>query len=210
MHPDPKDFLLRASIDHEAYQKKRAARRAALELRHNRTAEEEEELLIMYGQEAHDQALKMNIRPEIIDILSPMMKKKNKEYYKAATKKGGAKMKQLKNCPLPAPFLTRTPNVNRWQLLARCAAAAECGSLFCYVKNSNLYNETHAISYLLLRVDAPTRWIHFEITHCEEENLASIVRTYTDHACNELIMPPPGPILEFVWKPISKKWVRSL
>jgi hypothetical protein len=209
MHPNPKDFLLRASIDHEAYQKKRTARRADLELR-CRTAEEEEELLVMYGQDAHDQALKTGIYPEMVSITSPMMKMKNKEYHEAVTKKWGTTMRKLKDCP-PVPFLTRTPNVNRWQLLARCAAAAKYGSLFCYVKNTNMHNATQAISYLLLRANTPNRWIHFEITHYEEEDLASIVRTYTDHSCGELIMSPDiGPILEFVWKPASNKWVHSL
>lgn len=189
-----------------AYQKTRAERCADLELCATRTAEEEEELLILCGQEAHDIAVRTQPIPTMIQIVSPLMKVENEKYHAMMVEKLGS-------CPpVSPPWLSRTPNVMRWEASARPAAAAHIGSLFCYLSMPNAWDETQNASYLLLRVNTPERWIHMEITHCTSEtgeDLASIVSAHTGEVCSELIFPPPGPIREMVWKPLSKVWTRS-
>ena len=205
LHMKPKnEFLVITEEARQAYQKKRTARRSDLESR-TRTEEEEEELLIMCGEDAHDNALNQHLVPEMISIVSPLMKAKDDEYHASMVKKLG------ENCPrMSAPCLTRTPNVRRWELSARPFAAAEIGALFCYLTVTNVFDDTQAVSYLLLRADVPERWKHFEMTHGVEEDLTSVLSTHTGNTYGELIMPPSGPIVEFVWKPISKVWARSL
>lgn len=163
-----------------------------------------EELLILRKQEIHRQILIAQPIPEMIAIASPIIQEEREKYRATIEKQYGF-------CP-PGPPLTlsRTPNMMRWELMARAAAAAETGSLFCYLTYLNFPDETQATSYVIVRVDQPNRWKHFEITHRTTEDLSSIVQKYIDGPCGDLILPPKGPIVEFVWKPISKKWDRAL
>jgi hypothetical protein len=186
------------------YQKTRVARRKKLEACANRTAEEEEELLILREWEIHQNILCSEPIPTMVSILSPMMQAEKEKYQALMKKKYGI-------CPPDGPnTLSRTPNMMRWELMARAAAAAEIGSLFCYLTNLSFPDETEAVSYVILRADQPNRWKHFEITHRVNEDLSAIVQTHTGSPCSNLILPPKGLIAQSVWKPISKQWEPAL
>ena len=169
-----------------------------------RDAKSEEDLLILRKQEIHRQTLSAQPMPEMIAIASPIIQEERDKHRAMMEKQYGF-------CP-PGPPLTlsRMPNMMRWEVTARAAAAAETGSLFCYLTHLNFPDETLATSYVIVRVDQPNRWKHFEIAHRTTENLSSIVQKHIDGPCGELILPPKGPIVEFVWRPISKKWGRAI
>jgi hypothetical protein len=164
----------------------------------------EEDLLILRKQEIHRKTLSAQPMPEMVAIASPIIEAEREEYRAKIEKEYGF-------CP-PGPPLTlsRMPNMMRWEVTARAAAAADIGSLFCYLTYNSFPDETLVTSYVILRADQPNRWKHFEITHRTTENLSSIVQKHIDGPCGELILPPKGPIVEFVWKPISKKWGRAI
>jgi hypothetical protein len=190
-----------AAVD---YQKTRVARRKKLESCANRTTEEEEELIILRELEIHQSILCSEPIPTMVSIVSPMMQAEKEKYRELMKKKYGI-------CPPDGPnTLSRTPNMMRWELMARAAAAAEIGSLFCYLTNLSFPDETEAVSYVILRVNEPSRWKHFEITHRVIEDLPTIVRQHIGGPCSDLILPPKGPIVEFIWKPISKVWERAI
>jgi len=169
-----------------------------------RDAKSEEDLLILRKKEIHRQTLSAQPIPEMIAIASPIIQEEREKFRAMMEKQYGF-------CP-PGPPLTlsRMPNMMRWEVTARAAAAAETGSLFCYLTYLNFPDETLATSYVIVRADQPNRWKHFEIAHRTTENLSSIVQKHIDGPCGELILPPKGPIVEFVWRPISKKWGRAL
>ena len=164
----------------------------------------EEDRLILRKQEIHRQTLSAQPIPEMVAIASPLIQEEREKYRAEIEKQYGF-------CP-PGPPLTlsRMPNMMRWELTARAAAAAETGSLFCYLTYLNFPDETQATSYVILRSDQPNRWKHFEITHRTTEDLSSIVQKYIDGPCSDPILLPQGPIVEYVWRPISKKWGRAL
>jgi hypothetical protein len=140
----------------------------------------------------------------MVSILSPMMQTEKEKYQAMMKKKYGISIPDGPNT------LSRTPNMMRWELVARAAAAAEIGSLFCYLTNLSFPDETYAVSYVILRADQPNRWMHFEITHRMIEDLPTIVRQHIGGPCSNLILLPKGSIVDFIWKPISTMWERIL
>jgi hypothetical protein len=186
------------------YLKRRIARRKKLESCANRTTDEEEELLILRELEIHENILCSESIPTMVSILSPMMQTEKEKYQAMMKKKYGISIPDGPNT------LSRTPNMMRWELVARAAAAAEIGSLFCYLTNLSFPDETEAISYVILRVDQPNRWKHFEITHRMIEDLPTIVRQHIGGPCSDLILLPKGSIVDFIWKPISTMWERII
>lgn len=186
------------------YQKTSEERRADLEVSPIRTAEEEEELMILRGQDAHDRAIRTYPILDMIHITSPMMHAEKEKNRVMMLEKYGS-------CPpCSPPMLSRTPNVMRWELTAKAAAAAEVGSLFCYAASPNFPDETQMISYLILRVNTPERWKHLEITHRTVEDLTEIVSNSLHVPCTALISPPNRSIIEMVWKPLSAEWTHVL
>jgi len=186
------------------YQKNRVARRKKLESCANRTIEEEEEFMILRELEIHENILCSESIPTMVSILSPMMQTEKEKYQAMMKKKYGISIPDGPNT------LSRTPNMMRWELMARAAAAAEIGSLFCYLTNLSFPDETEAVSYVILRADQPNRWMHFEITHRDIEDLPTIVRQHIGGPCSDLILPPKGSIVDFIWKPISTMWERII
>jgi hypothetical protein len=186
------------------YQKNRVARRKKLESCTNRTIEEEEEFLILRELEIHENTLCSESIPTMVSIISPMMLIEKEKYQAMMKKKYGICIPDGPNT------LSRTPNMMRWELMARAAAAAEMGSLFCYLTNLSFPDETEAVSYVILRANQPNRWMHFEITHRVIEDLPTIVRQHISSPCSDLILPPKGSIVDFIWKPISKVWERII
>jgi hypothetical protein len=186
------------------YLKNRVARRKKLESCANRTTDEEEELLILRQLEIHENVLCSESIPTMVSILSPMMQTEKDKYQAMMKKKYGISIPDGPNT------LSRTPNMMRWELMARAAAAAEMGSLFCYLTNLSFPDETYAVSYVILRADQPNRWMHFEITHRMIEDLPTIVRQHIGGPCGDLILSPKGSIVDFIWKPTSTVWERIL
>jgi hypothetical protein len=202
--PELKTLLKNYAISAEEYQKKCDERRKELEENKARTTEEAEELLIMREQEIHKNAIRSEPIPEMVAIASPIIQAEREKYRAIIEKQYGF-------CPSGAPLtLSRTPNMMRWELMARVAAAADIGSLFCYLTYPSFPDETQATSYVILRADQPNRWKHFEITHRTIENLSDIVQKHIGGPCSDLILPPTGPIVEFVWKPVSKQWEHTI
>ena len=198
-----KETVKNYAMSFEEYQKKCTVRRKKLESCANRTTEEEEELIILRELEIHQTILCSEPIPTMVSILSPMMQIEKEKYQAMMKKKYGICLPNGPNT------LSRTPNMMRWELIARAAAAAKVGSLFCYLTNLSFPDETEAVSYVILRADQPNRWKHFEITHHVTEDLPTIVRKHIGGPCNNLILPPKGLISEFVWKPISNIWERA-
>lgn len=201
---DIKDNLKKYEAAAIEYQKNRAARRKKLESCANRTIEEEDEFLILRELEIHENTLCSESIPIMIGVLSPTMQIEKEKYQSMMKKKYGMCIPDGPNT------LSRTPNMMRWELVARAAAAAKIGSLFCYLTNLSFPDETDAVSYVILRVDEPSRWKHFEITHRIIEDLPSIVRQHIDGPCSDLILLPKGSIIDFIWKPISQMWERII
>jgi hypothetical protein len=202
--PEVKDSFKDCEAAAIEYLKRRAARRKKLESCANRTTDEEEELLILRELEIHENILCSESIPTMVSILSPMMQIEKEKYQAMMKKKYGISIPDGPNT------LSRTPNMMRWELTARAAAAAEIGSLFCYLTNLSFPDETDAVSYVILRVDQPNRWKHFEITHRMIEDLPTIVRQHIGGPCSDLILPPKGSIVDSIWKPISNMWERII
>ena len=187
-------------FDATEWQAKRAERKARLESRSILTRAETEELRIIQSIDDHDEAIRNGYRMEIISITSPKIKEKQQARHEEFVKRNP----MFKDAPLAPPFLYRSPNVQRIELEARARAAADLGTAFVFYNTGSNYDSDIYATYIMVRTDTPERWTAFDITYTTDEDLLSIIRQH--YNATTLIMAPQGPIVERVWKPISKTW----
>ena len=185
-------------FDATEWQAKRAERKARLESRSILTRAETEELRIIQSVDDHDEAIRNGYRMDIISVTSPKIKEKQQKRHEELVKRNPL----FKNAPPAPPFLYRSPNVQRIELESRSRAAADVGTAFVFYNTGSNYDSDVQASYVMVRT--PERWTAFDVIYQRDEDLLSIIQQH----CNAttLIQPPKGPIVERVWKPISKTW----
>jgi len=112
------------------------------------------------------------------------------------------------------PPLTMMPSINnrRWAEEQRGRAMAAIGTVF-EVKSCRVgpIGGNEWVSYALLRVDTPERWICFAIHYKEGENCMTLIQNYLNEnniqvALNLQGMPAPDQPIAFLWLNADHSW----
>ena len=127
-------------------------RRDALETKESRSDEEEAELFLMRENEAHHMAYENGYFPQDVSLYS--------ESYNRLSLCGS------------------TINSRRWRVEQEYRAAAKMGSVH-IIKTGSCRNGSW-VSYVLMRVPTPERWINFSLHYTDNHNLFQMIRDYIE------------------------------
>jgi hypothetical protein len=226
------DMMARWKVEEDEAKKKQEERRSYLNSAETLTDEEKEERVVMNAKHLHETE-HANIRKgelshyDIIDIYSPELRRKDKEYREANKERAEKEIREMmEKCTddaardslqslidhppsdLGMKLTSKNPNMRRWDMEAEARASAYIGTIFewmaCEVMGEPLQEKT----FHLIRTSGKKRWMYLTLTREKTESVKEILGEYLHAAFPlEIVKKPDASVTWMNWNAAKNSWM---